>query len=99
MPPEHQIRIDELKRFYEDFRRFHRLLLDQRSAESTARSGQNRTPPEELEELRQTLLRTRGAVEPLFERVIGRLLQPTPHGQVDAWELALYKQYPYNQAF
>jgi hypothetical protein len=91
---------------------FHRDLLSyvpmlrakEAVAEAKHRSARVIPPgpdPAVMEALRQTLLRGRGRVEPVYIRLVGRLVQPKPFndGQADSvWQLALFEHPVYRQS-
>lgn len=57
-------------------------------------------PPQDMEEIRRSLARWAGRIRPLFERVVGQLIQPHPFytGRSNAWDLALVGHELYSQA-
>ncbi len=81
--------VDEVIRFRDDMRSFQRMLQEPKR-------------PSEFEEFRQTLLQRQGVIQPILERVLGRILKPRPFYQgqpINIWELALYDVPTYNQAY
>ena len=96
MDTEQRQRIDTLIGFHADLKRYAERVGQYEDvyrawARATYRTGREPLMDDELEDLRQDLLRRSGAVRPLFQRLAGRLIQPGPFhsGQHDAWDLAL----------
>src|SRR6266849_3245196 len=86
---------DQLIAYHGDFTRFAAMMEAQddehREWVQHGRVAQEPKVPPELEHLRQSLLRRSGAIRPLFERQIGRIIQPGMFGvgRHDLWDLAL----------
>jgi hypothetical protein len=100
MTPEQRTRIDRIEQYYRDLVEFKRLLDTQVEAEAAGRRGPTPRHPATIEELRHSLLRRAGGIQPVFERVVGRLMQPQPfHAGPDAnyWDLALVGAHWFSQ--
>src|SRR5207244_102192 len=103
MTPDQRARFDRIAEFREGLLCFKSLLEATRS-QSTVALPYSEHPPAaggELEALRQKLLRARGHVEPIFVRVIGRLVQPGPMGlpSDSVWQIALQGHHVYSQPY
>ena len=78
-------------------------LGTQVNAESTARDAHRSVPnrPVELQNLRRQLLRRQAIVQPVFERIIGRIVQPAPFNQgpvTNIWDIAFHPTGQWNDA-
>src|SRR2546430_1509119 len=97
MPDVAQEKLEPIVAYHADLCRFRELMAAQEKAEDEAKHAyeQEPEPTVELEQLRQSLLYGSGVVQPVFERVIGRLVQPLPfyRGEVNVWDLALHGHY------
>lgn len=94
--------INEIARYGEDLREFATLLEQSEAEKQNVRllSTDATDVAQRTESLRQSLLARAGIVKPVFERVIGRLMQPQPYRMgpdINAWDLALHPHHVFTQ--
>jgi hypothetical protein len=99
MTPEQEERFGRIVAFHQDLLRFKAFLEGIRNAEKSRLTVSDDSRAK-LENLRQSLLRRRGTIEPLFVRVIGNLVQSSPVGRSDnVWQIALHGHPVYSQTY
>lgn len=102
MTPEQRSRIEEIEQLRHDLLKLKQLVDIRDESESAARSSMSkRQGPARVNELRTSLLRRSGWIQPLFERIVGRLEQPKPFnaGAPDSiWQIALHGHPVYSRA-